>query len=274
MTALEALNDFGFAKTRRAVAAFALSVFVSLYLLLSLRAPDGWGPAFLALSLCYLVAFLAVAADWFWGRWFAAGLGWSGVMVAAMSMVMIGWMWPLAIYGGLHALVVLLLLGKRMAALYDLQEGWRQRFSMDEFGVARLRKTVTRSAASLPSLILWALGPKEPGQGMLHSLFLAFTVVVGASGVAGVVRLRTWGVMALGTVAAALIAHGGFHVFPEVATGGGLPQGTSVILQRVWGVYPGVVALAAMFGTLLPGTLLLTAVAPFAPPVWRFWRRS
>lgn len=274
MKALETLNDLGFEKTRRAVAALVLSVFVSLYLLLSLQVPDGWGPAFLALAACYLVAFLAVAAEWFWGRWFAAGLGWSGVMVAAMSMVMIGWMPPLAIYGGLHGLVVLLLLGKRMTALYDLQEGWRQRFSMDEFGVARLRKTVTRSAASLPSLILWALGPKEPGQGMLHSLFLVVTVVLGVSGLAGVVRLRTWGVLALGAASAALMAHGGLHVFPEVAIVGELPGGLSVLFQSVWGVYPGQVAIVTLFGTLLPGTLLLSAVAPFAPPAWRFWRRS
>ncbi|MBC8131424.1 MAG: hypothetical protein H7X95_00475, partial [Deltaproteobacteria bacterium] len=184
MKLLAALDDFGFEKTRRAVAALALSFFVSLYLMLSLNAPEGWGPAFLALAVCYMVAFLAVAAEWFWGRWFAAGLGWSGLMVAAMSTVMLGWMWPLIVYGGLHALVVALLLGKRMTALYDLQEGWRQRFAMDEFGVARLRKTVTRSAASLPSMILWALGPKDPGQGMFHAVFLIAAVGLGISGLA------------------------------------------------------------------------------------------
>ena len=277
MRYLAALEDFGFEKTRRAVAALVLSFFVSLYLVLSLNAPDGWAPAFLGLAACYLVAFLAVAADWFWGRWFASGLGWSGLMVAAMSTVMLGWMWPLAIYGGMHGLMVVLLLGKRMTALYDLQEGWRQRFSMDEFAVARLRKTVTRSAASLPSMILWALGPKDPGQGMLHTLFLLTAVALGVSGLAGVIRLRSWGVLALGGAAAALLTHGGLHVFPEIGMAGAaganeLPSIFGVLFQNVWGVAPGMVAVLTLFGTLLPATLLVAATAPFAGATVRFLR--
>jgi hypothetical protein len=275
MKLLTVIQDFGFEKTRRAVAALALSFFVSLYLMLSLNAPTGWGPAFLALGACYLVAFLAVTAEWFWGRWFAAGLGWSGVMVAVMSMVMLGWMWPLAVYGGLHALVVALLLGKRMAALYDLQEAWRQRFVMDEFGVARLRKTVTRSAASLPSMILWALAPKDPGQGTLHAVLLLIAVTLGASGLAAVVRLRAWGILALGASAVALLGHGGLHVLPEVGMSGSsdIPALFGVAFQSIWGVFPGLVALVTMFGTLWPAALLLAAVAPFAPATLRFLRR-
>ena len=120
---------------------------------------------------CYVVAFFAVVAEWFWGRWFATGLGWSGMMVAIVRGVPDRAGIPaLAIYGLLHARVVLPLAGKSMAARYDLQEGWRQRYKMDDLGVARLRKTITRSAASLPSVILWALAPKDPGQGMLLSL--------------------------------------------------------------------------------------------------------
>lgn len=274
MKLLTDLDDFGFEKTRRAVVALALSFFVSLYLMLSLNAPDGWAPAFLGLAVCYVVAFLAVSADWFWGRWFASGLGWSGLMVAAMSTVMLGWMWPLAIYGALHGLVVLLMLGKRMTALYDLQEGWRKRFSMDEFGVARLRKTVTRSAASLPSMILWALGPKDPEQGMFHALFLLVAVGLGMSGLVAVLRMRSWGLLALGASAVAFLAHGGLHVFPEVgmAWTGELPSIFSVLFQPVWGVYPGMIALTTLFGTLLPATLLIAAVSPFAPSLVRFLR--
>jgi len=275
MKLLDALKDFGLEKTRRAVAALALSLFVSLYLVLAMNAPDGWGPAFLALGICYLVAFLAVAADWFWGRWFAAGLGWSGLMVSAMSIAMLGWMWPLAIYGGLHGLIVLLLLGKRMAALYDLQEGWRQRYAMDEFGVARLRKTVTRSAASLPSMILWALGPKEPGQSLLHAGFLWVAVGLGAWGLLGILRLRAWGVLALGASALALLVHGGAHVIPEVGmnAAGDLSVLFGVFFQPVWGFNPGMVALVTLFGTLVPATLLVAALFPLATPTWRFLRR-
>lgn len=275
MKLLGAIENFGFEKTRRAITALVLSFFVSLYLMLSLNAPPGWGPAFLALAICYMVAFLAVAADWFWGRWFASGLGWSGLMVAVMSTVMLGWMWPLAIYGGLHGLVVLLLLGKRMIALYDLQEGWRQRFAMDEFGVARLRKTVTRSAASLPSMILWALGPKDPGQGMLHAGFLVLAMAMGMSGLVGVIRLRAWGLLALGVSGAALLLHGGVHVAPEIDAVGffSLPTIFGAMFQSVWGLYPGMVAIVTLFGTLLPAAMLISAVAPFASSTLRFLRR-
>jgi hypothetical protein len=167
----EKLGALGYERARRAVAGLALSFFAIVYFFIALNAPlPGWETTFFALAACYVVAFFAVVAEWFWGRWFATGLGWSGLMVAIVSVVMIGWDPALVIYGLLHAAIILPLAGKSMAARYDLQEGWRQRYKMDDLGVARLRKTITRSSASLPSLILWALGPKEPGQGMLLSL--------------------------------------------------------------------------------------------------------
>jgi hypothetical protein len=262
-------NDVGFERTRRALAALALSLFVFLYLLLSLNPPsEDWRLAFLAMSACYGVAFMGVAAEWFWGRWFAAGIGWSGVMVALASLVMIGWAPVLVIYGGLHAVVVLALAGKKMAERFDLQPAWRERFGMDEFGVARLRKTVTRASASLPSVILYFLGPKEPGQA-------AFALATGAAGVlalaglAGVVRLRTWGLLALAGSAVALVAgaaaaypHFDFHGL--VTTTGPWPS------FRVWDdawAYRGLVA-----GPALPVLLLGAAVTPFVGPAARFLR--
>src|SRR4029079_16930253 len=103
----------------------------------------------------------------FWGRWFAAGIGWAGVMVTLFSLMVVGWAPGVALYGALHGIGVVALGGKKMAARYDMQEAWRQRYSMDDYGVARLRRTVTRAAAALPSVILGALGPKEPGQSLL-----------------------------------------------------------------------------------------------------------
>ena len=76
------LSQIGFERTRRALAALALSVFISIYLLVSLNAPEGFARVFVALAFCYGVAFFAVVAEWFWGRWFATGLAWSGVMIA------------------------------------------------------------------------------------------------------------------------------------------------------------------------------------------------
>jgi len=272
---VERLNELGFAKTRRAVAALSLSFFVTLYLFLSFNAPPGWGPAFLALSACYLVAFIGVAAEWFWGSWFAAGLGWSGLMVAGLSLFLVGWAPPLVIYGALHGLIVLLLAGRRVAALYEMQDGWRQKLGMDEHGVARLRKTVTRSAASLPSLILWAFGPKDPGQGMAHALFLVGIAGLGVVGLGALLRLRTWGAVATLVSAVGLLAHGVVHCAPELegASYSSLPDFFRVAFQPTWGVYPGLVAFPTVLGTLLPGALLLIALTTLARPALAFLRR-
>lgn len=275
MQFLERLQNLGFERTRRAIAALCASFFVTLYLLLAVNAPPGWGPAFMALGALYLVAFVGLAAEWFWGRWFASGLGWSGIMVTVAAFAMFGWMWPLAVYGGMHALMVAPLWGKRMAALYDLQEGWRQRYDMDEHGVARLRKTVTRSAASLPGLILYVLGPRDPGQGLGHTVFLIAAGAAAITGLAAIVRLRSWGVLSLGASALALFAHALVHQAPEVGLGGTgtLPQVFEVMFNPVFGFYPGLVAIVTLLGTVLPGTLLATAAQPFAAPAIRFLRR-
>ena len=70
----------------------SLSFFAIVYFFIAFNTPlPGWEATFLALAACYVVAFFAVVAEWFWGRWFATGLGWSGLMVAIVSVVMIGW---------------------------------------------------------------------------------------------------------------------------------------------------------------------------------------
>lgn len=222
----------GHEKLRVAVALLSLSFFATVYLLVGLGAPPDWGPAFLALSACYLLAFVALAADWFWARWVASGLGWSGSMVGLVGLVSLGWHPALGVYTGLHGLVVLALLGPQMAARYDLQPAWRERYAMDEFGVARLRKAVTRASASLPSLILWALGPKD-GQGA--AVFALGLGAAALAGVAGLVRLRSWSIPVLATSGAAI---------------------------ALLGAGPGQLA----------GLVLLAAVAPLVGPALRYLR--
>ena len=244
------LNGIGFERTRRAIAALALSLFVSLYLLIAMNAPEGFTAAMFALSLCYGVAFVGVVSELFWGRWFASGLGYSGVMVSIGSMVIVGWNPVLAIYGGLHAVVVTVLMGAKMAARYDLQPAWRERYKMDEFGVARLKKTVTRAAASLPSMILWALGPRE-GSSMTfsvisHQAIALVALGLAVLGIAGLTRTRTWGVLALAAAAVVLIP------------GGGVAE----------------VNLLSFAGPTLAELMLLGALVPFTLPIVRFWRRS
>jgi hypothetical protein len=248
------LNEIGFERTRRALAGLGLSAFVTLYLLVSLNAPEGLAPALVALAACYAVAFVAVVAEWFWGRWFASGLGWSGIMVAIASLAMLGWTPALAIFGGVHVMVVVALAGNKMAVRYDLQEGWRQRYKMDEFGVARLRKTVTRAAASLPSLIFWALGPKE-GQGLALGGALA-ALALAAGGLRGVIRMRTWGVVSLGA-ACLLVA-----LFGRVTDFLTAPIGDLGMLANQ----------IELVGPTLGFVLLAGAVLPFARPLIAFLR--
>jgi hypothetical protein len=198
MQLLSQLKEVGYEKVRGAVALLALSLFGLQYLLLGLVGPPEWRPAFLGLALCYLVAFFGVASEWFWARWYASGLGWSGAMVGLVGLVSLGWHPILALFGGLHAIVVAMMLGPKMAARYEQQEAWRKRYNMDEHGVSRLGKAVTRASASLPSLILWALAPKD-GQ----ALWLTGAVAASAAllGVYGLVRMRGWAIPALGVAA-------------------------------------------------------------------------
>jgi hypothetical protein len=205
------LGELGYTGERRALALLPLCLFGLLYFVLGVNAEPGWGPALFGLSLSYLVAFFAVASGWFWARWFASGLGWSGFMVGLMALTMLGWHPALAVYAGMHGLVVAMLMGKKMAERYELAPDWRERFAMDEYGVARLGKAVTRGAGALPTLILWALAPREgaewllatPGtQGVALYLGLGFLLLA----LVGLVFRRSAAVLALGAAACAAAA--------------------------------------------------------------------
>jgi hypothetical protein len=223
------LGDLGYAGERRALALLPLCLFGLLYFVLGVNAEPGWGPALFGLSLAYLVAFFALAAGWFWARWFASGLGWSGFMVGLMAITMLGWHPTLAVYGGLHALVVIMLMGGKMAARYEMRQGWRERFAMDEYGVARLGKAVTRGAGALPTLILWALAPREPQQSLdwlvtttsPQGLWLYAGLGLLLLALVGLVFQRGVAVLALGAAAgiagAAVLASGPFEIHSGMA---------------------------------------------------------
>ncbi len=258
------LNQIGFERTRRALAGLSLSLFFSLYLMMSLNAPEGFGRVFVALSLCYGVAFVAVVAEWFWGRWFASGLAWSGIMIAIAALVVVGWIPALAIFGVLHLIVVIALMGKKMAARYDLQEAWRARYKMDDFGVARLQKTVTRTAASLPSMIIWALAPKE--EGMAAALALA-ALALGAVGLRGLIRLRSWGIVS--------IAGAGVAATASLAAAVLLGPDCSYPNMAYYHAHPFALTLHQNVGLAAPLAIafLAAAVLPFVAPIARFLRR-
>lgn len=250
----EKLTALPYEGSRRALASLAMAFFGVVYTLVTLSAPPGWGPAFAGLALCYHVGFWGVAAGCFWGRWFATGLGYSGLMVGLFAMVNVGLAPPLVVYTLLHGLAVAALWGPKMAALYEKRSGWRERWGLDDFGVSRLGKTVTRAAGSLPALIVWALQPRD-GQG--HAWLSAASGVVlflAVAGVLWVVRLRTLGVLAL--AGAAVLA----LFVPSLGAALGAHTHT------------GALPLLAAFSGSLGVAFLATALTPVAAPIWRHLR--
>lgn len=184
-----------------------------MYIFLSAMIDPAWRPAFITLGFCYLLSFFAVGAEWFWGRWFAMGLGWSGFMVGVFSLVNVGPVAPLVIYTLLHGAVVASLNGKKVSALYEGQTAWRERYGLDEYGVSRVGKAVTRTSASLPALVVWALGPKEPESlGILSGTsgpLVGVAFGLAAIGLYLLLKLRAAGTLALvGAAAFAVVAFG------------------------------------------------------------------
>lgn len=232
---------------RRAAALAVLGWWASIYTLVALNLDGPWVRPFIGLAVCYGLAFFSVAAGWFWGRWFASGLGWSGVMIALFAIVMTGWNPALAWYGGLHAVIVVALMGKDMAVEYEGRPQWRERYQMGEPAAQRLGRAVTRAGASLPSLILWALAPREEAAGVI-------VLIAAVAGTAALLRNRAWGALALGGAGMLALVTGGFAM---------------PMMQGFWAAsYPSAMALAGS-AVALPGLLIL-AFLPFAWPTLRF----
>jgi hypothetical protein len=253
----DAFRGMGLERPRVALALLPLSLFGLQYLFSAIAGDPEVRAVLMGMAACYLLAFVALASEWFWARWFASGLGWSGAVMGLFALVLIPEPELRVIFGifaGLHALVVVMLMGKKMAARYDMQPAWRERFGMDEFGVVRLGRAVTRASAALPGLIFWALGPRNPDPDFLVYAAAGLAIV----GLTGLLRLRTWGVLALGGAAAAIFtaAPAGF---PLPHTLLGLPDPMSVA-----SALPGIPAALAL--------LLFAATLPFIGGAIRYYR--
>lgn len=236
---------------RRALALLILGFYTTVFVLVALAQGGAWAPCFAALSVTYGVAFFGVAAQWFWGRWFAMGIATSGVTMAVLGLATNGWNVGLAIWGALHGLIYLPLLGMRMAADYEDSPEWRERYQLDEHGVARVKRAVHSTATALPTLIFYTLAPRQDQLAMIALLALA------GFGTVGLLRMRVWGVMLLG-LAGAWAAIDAWIGLPPCAFS--FPAcGVAVWLPAV--------------GTIAALALLL-AVAPFARPAVALLRRS
>ncbi|MFI5290279.1 MAG: hypothetical protein ACHQ17_11545 [Polyangia bacterium] len=162
---LSRLGNVGWVGERKAISLLCLGFYTTLFFMISLSArtelPE-WLPLFIGMTMIYSVAFFAVAAEWFWGRWFAIGLGYWGSTMAVMAFVTTRSL-PAAmvIFGLMHGLIAVCLMGEKMATFFDAKPAWREKWKLDEQGVVRVRKSVTRAASSLPALIMFALAPRE-----------------------------------------------------------------------------------------------------------------
>ncbi len=197
-----------FVGERRALASAVLVFYAGVYGLMALSGalPPEWTNAFTAMGGVYGLAFFSLCAGYFWARWFALGVALSGVITGVVSLWQIGPEPVLLFVGGTHLAATLLLWGQAMAAPFDGQTAWRQRFHIDEHAAQRLGKAIIRAGVSLPYILLYALAPK-PDAAQLAVLALT------GIGMIGLLRLRTWGVLALagstGLLAAA--AFGAHH---------------------------------------------------------------
>jgi hypothetical protein len=218
---------------RRALAAIVLVFYALNYGLAPLNpgVPPAYHNALYALASVYGLAFFSLVAGYFWARWYALGVALYGVITSAVGIFRIGPEPILLFIGGTHLAATLMLWGDAMSGPYDGQSKWRERFHMDDSAVQRLGRAVIRAGVALPMVLLYALAPK--GSMGLGVVALALATI----GFAAVVRLRTWGVLALGAAGSLLVV---------------------------------AAALSPTLNSALGGALLISAATPFARPIARW----
>ena len=225
-----------FVGERRAVAAIVYVFWALFYLVLAVSMMQpALSPAFYAVGAVYMLAFFALVAGYFWARWYAIGVGLYGVLVGAIGLWQMG-PEPLIVFiGGTHLLGVIALWGEGMTSPFDGKTEWRAKLHMDENAVRRLGNSVIKAGASLPVVLLYALAPKQPSS----AIVVIAAVVCSAFGLRGLIKAKTWGVIALGLAGAIMATVGATHMALVPA---------------------------------ISGALLLSAAAPFALPMLRYVR--
>lgn len=231
---------------RRALAAAIMAFYFLLYgvMAFSQLAPD-FTKAFAAISGVYGLAFFALVAGYFWARWYAVGVGLYGVITAAVGMWQIGAEPILLFIGGTHLAATLFLWGEAMSQPYDGQAGWREKFHMDDSAVQRLGRSVIRAGVSLPFILLYAFMPRPESASSASVVVSVVAMVLAVAGLRGLLRLKTWGVLALGAAGALTLAVAG----ADVASQGLGP----------WILRP-----------VLAGSMMFSVVAPYLRSILRF----
>jgi hypothetical protein len=236
-----------FTGERKALAAAVMAFYAFIFFLVAMAPPPGWGACFAALSGIYALGFFSLVAGYFWARWFAIGIGISGAVSAAISMWSVGPEPVLVFWGGTHLGASLILWGSGMAKAFDGRAEWRARFHMDENATHKLGRAVIRAGISLPYVVMYALAPRTESMADL-------TVIAGAglavAGIWALIRMRTWGVLAMA---------GGAGVLASTLSDSGIAaaHGTGYALDVT------AVGVAASL-------LLVAAVVPFVTPALRY----
>jgi hypothetical protein len=114
---------------------------------------------------------------------------------------------------------------------------------MDDSAVQRLGRSVIRAGVSLPFILLYAFVPRPDGAAAATISIVAF--VLAAIGLRGLVRLKTWGVLALGAAGA-----------------------LTLVMVGADAAAHGLGALAIR--PAIAGGMLMAAAAPFVAPIARF----
>ena len=185
---------------RRAAAIAVLAFYVWFFGTYASYAPPVLSKALWAIAALYGVGVIGLVLGWFWGRWYARGLGYWGIVVGVLMMWQLGLENFLLIWAGSNAAVSILLAGESMSLAFDGRQDWRRRFHLDENGVERLGKSVTRVGMSLPWLLLYVLLPRPAEAAVLIPLALA------GAGMVGLLRARVWGLLAIGAASATTTA--------------------------------------------------------------------
>ena len=190
---------------RRAIAAAVFLFYCLLYMLNGYMGDPSMSKFAYAVGGVYGLAFFSLVAGYFWARWYSIGVGLYGVILAAVGFIS-GKLPPgsegvIMFIGGTHLIATLSLWGSAMAGPYDGQTAWREKFHMDDHAVQRLGRAVIRAGVSLPLVLAYALAPR-PGTSLVLSLVV---VALTGLGLRALVKLKTWGVMALGTAGVLLL---------------------------------------------------------------------
>jgi hypothetical protein len=231
---------------RRALATIVFAFFFLQYLMTVLMGgvPPEFNKAFYSLAGVYGLAFFSLCAGYFWARWYSVGLGLFGVILGVVGIWKEGTEPVYMFFLITHLTAVVMLWGEAMSRPYDGQTKWRERWHMDDNAVQRLGRSVIRAGVSLPFVLLYAFTPK-PGEEML--LGFAALALTGL-GMHALVKMKTWGVLALGAAGGLLVSQAG----SEAVVGHG--------------------ASTAIIAPSLAGLLLLAATAPFVPAMFKYLR--